>query len=218
MNGYEPIGAEKIPELRAELLEALRRLVAKARDRDYEVRIAVLETLSECAAELHKLLYQAVHDRDELVRTTAMEIAGEYPAARLGIETVERLAKDRSPLVRSAAAIAIADMSGRDQINPTNALLKGLKQQPNEEVMASIYYGLAKLGVSRYFGLFLKGLKHPFYRIRTATANLLPGVIEPKQRTVVLKALREALGAEDTVAAREAIENAIEEITLSRVS
>ncbi len=190
MNNFEPLGADKIAALRTALQKAVRQLTAKANDPDWEVRMAVLETLNDGAMEMQRLLFRTFRDRQELVRATAMEIAGDFRVGHLSWESSRRMAKDRSPLVRSLAARALGEMfGGYPSADPRKALAASARDR-DDEVKASAYYGLARLGDDRYFRLFLNGLRHPFYRIRAATANQLPDVLDAPRRTLALKALR----------------------------
>ncbi len=216
MSAFEPIGAAKIKELRNRALRALSELSSRGRDPDAEIRVAILETLAEFHSELQELLSRGVHDGDEIVRTTALEVLGDCRFGWLTTECTTRLEKDRSSLVRSTAAVALGDAYGEYRIDPRGTLASSLKREKDEEVRASVYYALAKLGLDRYFHLFLKGLRHPFYRIRTASANLLPGLVDRSRRVTAVRALRHALKTEQTVAAREAIENALQELSKQR--
>jgi HEAT repeat protein len=193
-------------------MKFVRAIAVQGSDHDYEVRIVALENLGECLDELENLLRLAMHDRDELVRTTALEIAGDASLTHLADEVVRRFTSDRSPLVRSAAAVALGDMC----VTNFRELLEEKLGDPDEEVRVGIYYALVKSGATKYLKRFLNGLKHPYYRIRCATANLLPSLVRRDNRALAERALKEALKRETTVAARESIEGALAEIEPTR--
>jgi len=211
-NGNQTIQVSRNGAPQTALREALRALAAQCSDRDYEVRIAALETLSECAIEIEGVVGRAMRDRNELVRITAMEIAAEMILIGLKDEVVRHLETDRSPLVRAYAAIALGEMKTAN----LRDILEPRLRDRNEHVRAGIYYGLAKAGVHKYLKPFLNGLKSANYRTRCFTANLLTSLAQNSDRALIVRLLKEALEREDTVAARSSIESALGELTPRR--
>ena len=75
---------------------------------------------------------------------------------------------DESELVRSWAAIAIAEI-GTDE-----AIAKLERKLPlaQDEERVGFLYALIRRGNRDHLSAFLDGLSHSFYRVRCATANL----------------------------------------------
>jgi HEAT repeat protein len=179
--------------------------------RGYDVRIEALEALSDCAfdLDLEALVRKAIHDRDELVRVTAIEIAGDHALKSLEAEIIRRLKSDRSWLVRSAAAVALGDMFAVE----VRKILSDRIHLAGEEERVGLYYALVKLGGRKYLIPFSQGLGHNLYRIRCATANLIPGMVNKQNRRFLIRLLREALDREETVAARSSLKNTLAELS-----
>jgi HEAT repeat protein len=182
-----------------------------ASSRRYDVRIEALEALSDRGFELNleSVVRKAIHDRNELVRVTAIEIAGDHALKSIQPEIIGRLKSDRGWLVRSAAAVALGDMSAVE----ARKILEDRIALAGEEERVGYYYALVKLGVQKYLPAFLQGLGHNFYRIRCATANLMPGMVDKTKKRLLICRLREALDHEETVAARSSLESALKELS-----
>ena len=177
----------------------------------YDVRIEALEALSDCAFELdlESVVRKAIHNRDELVRVTAIEVAGNHALKSMQAEIVGRLKSDRSWLVRSTAAVALGDMSAKE----TRNILEDRVRLAGEEERVGLYYALVKLGVRKDLIPFLQGLRHNFYRIRCATANLIPGLVDKGNKRTLLRRLREALDHEETVAAQSSLKSTLKKLS-----
>ncbi|MGC1339152.1 MAG: HEAT repeat domain-containing protein [Candidatus Binataceae bacterium] len=202
----------EIRKARVRIKESVERLARMSVAHSYETRLEALEALNDCEIELEPYVRKAMSDRDELVRTTAAEIAGERRLLSLRDRLIRQLNSDHSRLVRSAAAVALGDMNA---VEARGALKERISVSGDWE-RNGIYYALVKLGVERNFDYFLSGLKHDSYIVRCATASLLPGLVNVKNRAIALKSLKVALLREQTVAARSSIEDAIEEIRMTR--
>jgi HEAT repeat protein len=198
----------EIRKAREQIRKSIADLVRMTSKRSYEVRMDALEALGDSQFNLEPQVRKAIADRDELVRTTGAEIAGERRLTALTDDLVRRLKSDRSALVRSAAAVALGEM----QAVETRNILKARISVSDDEERVGLYYALVRLGVRRYFKLFLNGLRHDFYRIRCATANLLPDLINENNRSMALRFLKDALVHERTVAARSSLDDALKEI------
>jgi HEAT repeat protein len=177
----------------------------------YDVRIEALEALSDCRFDLdiESVVHKAIHDRNELVRVTAIEIAGDHRLKSMQDEIAGCLRSDRSWLVRSAAAVALGDMSAVE----ARKILEDRIGLAGEEERVGFYYALVKLGVRRFLVPLLQGLGHDFYRIRCATANLLPGTVDKRNKRLLMRRLTEAMDRETTVAARSSLERALKELS-----
>ena len=100
-------------------------------DRNYEVRMRALEGLASFDRENLKVnVREAIHDRNDLVRTTAIEVAADQYLVGLKSEVIARLRSDKSWLVRSAAAVALGDMGILDA---TAILEQSLRKASDEE-------------------------------------------------------------------------------------
>jgi hypothetical protein len=213
-NGNQTIQPSRNGAPQTALREAIRTLVAQSSARNYEVRVAALETISECSIEFEGVVRRAMRDRNEIVRINAMEIVAEMTLIGLKDEVVRHFTTDRSPLVRSYAAIALGDMF---MANPRKILEQRIRDS-NEHVRASIYYALVKLGSQKYLKHFLNGLNSPTYQVRCFTANLLTSLVDNSDKTLIVRFLREALEREKTVAARSSIKDALSQIAPKRRS
>jgi HEAT repeat protein len=176
----------------------------------YDVRIEALEALSDCRFDLdiESIMRKAIHDRNELVRVTAIEIAGDHKLKSIQDEITGRLTSDRSWLVRSAAAVALGDMS----VLGARKILEDRIGLAGEEERVGLYYALVKLGVRRFLAPLLQGLGNDFYRIRCATANLMPRLVDKRNKRLFIRRLREALDHEETLAARSSLESTLKEL------
>lgn len=80
----------------------------------------------------------------------------------------------------------------------------------DDETDVSLYYALYRLGQKEYFEKILKCIKHDFYRIRCAMANLVVDLVTPNNKSRILEVLTtDQLKVEDSTAAEEAITNSI---------
>ncbi|MGA6970229.1 MAG: HEAT repeat domain-containing protein, partial [Candidatus Binatus sp.] len=91
------------------ILKALNSMISSPQ---YDVRMEALEALCDCAFEidLERSVRKRIRDRNELVRVTAIEVAGDHGLKSLRPEIIQRLKSDRSWLVRRAAAVALGDL------------------------------------------------------------------------------------------------------------
>jgi HEAT repeat protein len=177
----------------------------------WDVRIEALEALSDCALELdlERLVRKRIHDRSELVHVTAIEMCGDHAMKSVQPDIAQRLTSDRSWLVRRAAAIALAEMSAVG----VRKVLADRVRNADEEERVGLYYALVRLGGRRYMAPLIQGLKHDFYRIRCATANVIPGVANETNKRSLIRLLKDALNREKSLAARGSIERALSELT-----
>jgi hypothetical protein len=191
-------------------IRTVRTLSTMISSRHYDVRIEALEALSDCASEvdLESLTRKGIRDRNELVRVTAIEIAGGHGLKSMQAEIIRCLKSDRSWLVRSKAAVALGEMHA---LEARKILEDGLRRAGEEERLG-FYYALVKLGARKYLDALLQALTHDFYRVRCATANLIPGVANKRNKRMLLRLLTEALEREETVAARSSLESALKEL------
>jgi hypothetical protein len=205
----EPPELAQIRKARAVGTKALDVLEAMVSDRNYDVRLNALEALAGCTVNLERHVRRGMRDRHELVRITALELAGEFCLNNLASDVVERFKSDRSELGRSAAAAALGEMGSV----AARKVLEDKIRTAGEHERSRIYYALVKLGVRKYFAPFMKGLSHEDYRVRCATANLALLVVGNKTRATIVRLLKDALKRETTVAARSSFETVLKEIS-----
>lgn len=183
-------------------------LNAMLSSRYYEVRIEALEALSDFTFALETAVLKGLHDRDDLVRVTAIEIAGAHRLKSMQGDIVRRLKSDRSVLVRSKAAVALGEMYTIEAVK----ILKDRIDRAGDAERTGLYYALIKLGEQKYLDPLLKDLTHNFYRIRCATASVIPGLVDKTNKRMLLNRLKEALKREHIVAARSSLKNALKEL------
>lgn len=174
----------------------------------YETRMEALEALSDSQLDIEPMIRRAIHDRDELVRTTAAEIASGRNIVSFSDELIRCVKSDRSALVRSAAAVALGELGA---VQARDALTQRMTRARREELVA-IHYALIRLGRPKYLRPLLKALSHTFYRVRYTAAHLLPGLVNTQNVTRVRNLAKVALEKEGTVLVRSALKEALEEI------
>ena len=181
------------------------RAVQLSRDRDDEVRYRSIECLENLG--LRSALNAArsgLDDSDELVRIACLELLGELED-KISLARIARLIHDPEPLVRGAAAIAIAQMRG-------GRLSKHLRKRlliEKGETRVAFYAALYLLGDEVYLKKLLNALRMANYRARCFAANLLVECATDKTRPMILGKLARALEKEKTVAAASSIKNAV---------
>jgi len=205
----EPPELAKIRKARAAGTKALDVLEAMVSNRNYDVRLNALEALAGCTLDLEPHVRRGMRDRHELVRVTALELAGEFELTKLEPELVKRFKTDRSRLARSAAAVALGEMG----CVGARRVLEAKISDSDDWVRVGIYYALVRLGVRKYLTSFMKGLRHDNYLVRCATANLALLVVDNKTRAPIVRLLKDALKRETTVAARSSFETVLKEIS-----
>jgi len=151
---------------------------------------------------------RAIDDRDELVRATANEIAADEKLFELKEELLRTFRRDRSPLVRSTAAVALGDLG----VSEASKALRASLRTADDEERVRIYYALAQLGIAEYFDLFLNGLSHDYYRVRCATANLATNIAGGRNTRRIRASAQDALKRETTVAARSSLKGLLQDL------
>jgi len=197
-------------------IEAFTRVLEElVRSSSSEVRMRALEGLADWdRSRLIGETQKAIHDRNELVRVTAMEIAARHRLTELQAEVCRAFTNDKSWLARAAAAIALGDM----EVLEAKDALEASIDEANEEERVRIYYALTKLGNDEYLSPFLEGLFHEHYRVRCATANLLPTLVNGPSKKLAQILVSCALDRETTVAAKSSLEETLRVLTESNSS
>ena len=147
----------------------------------------------------------ATRDPAWLVRIEALEALRDIGDAR-SFAAARACLRDRSPLVRSYAAVAVAI------IDPSRArpLLRRAVLGDRSSIARIGYFdGLFALGQRDALGGLLRLLRSRQYRVRCAAANTVANLeLTPAERTEVRRAVDAALAVESTIAARSTLETA----------
>ena len=193
------------------LIEALRRsLVAWRPQAGQEAEsfelVAALTRL--VLNEVTQLLEKEMLSSDPLVRCQVAELLGEMWCDSHDTYLLERLAHDDDWLVRRAAAVALAQRRVPSALAQIEARIHEGDADAEERV--GLYYAAYRLsGEGKYFAKFIEGVHHEHYRVRCATCNLLPDVVDRWNHDLVVHLVETQLAQEDTVAAREALVDAL---------
>jgi HEAT repeat protein len=174
-----------------------------------EEMIRTLEAIGEDGlwdAAAAKQVAAGLRHGHELVRIEAIETAEACQIVAM-LPRVRRLLADPSPLVRAAAATAIGAMG---TVRDRGRLAQRFTTERSTLARVGLAAGMWLLGEPRGLDALLHLLSSGQYRVRSAVANTLAFYEERVQdRAHVLTSLRQALAAEDTVAARDALQRAI---------
>jgi HEAT repeat protein len=175
----------------------IRTLTGMISSPQYDVRMEALEALCDCTFEidLERSVRKRIRDRNELVRVTAIEVAGDHVLKSLRPEIIQRLKSDRSWLVRRAAAVALGDLSAVE----ARKILVDRIHLVGEAERVGLYYALVKLGVRKYLVPFSRGLSNVSYLIRCATANLIPGIADRGNKRRWIRLLNDESSLESTL-------------------
>lgn len=196
---------EKIKELLNQIEKSVNQLFLFAKNSEPEVRFDAIEALRQVISiESQECLYEALDDRNELVRTSALEWFGEF-YQELDFNAIALLLEDESQLVRGTAAICLADIGAPC----AEELIKKKLEGGEDEEKVSYLFALCKLGRKEHFLSLLNFLFHDFYRIRTAVANLLVELVDGSNAAFVLNLLTVQSSREETISAKSAIDTAI---------
>jgi HEAT repeat protein len=188
------------------------RLVELLADRDGSVRYEAAHALGRALAGSGKApvaLLRCIDDRDELVTIAAIEAAGDIGDKRAAPRIRRRL-NDPSPLVRSWAASALGLLGAR---GAHGALMEASRRERSSTARVGMYEALSRLGEPSSLESLLALLRSKQYRVRCAVANAVAELpIGPDCRGEVRRALRQALAAEQTVAAASSLKSALRRV------
>lgn len=178
-------------------------------DRHRDVRYEAAQALGRVLAGSGRApvaLLRAIGDRDEFVRIAASEAAGDIGDRRAAPQLRRRL-NDPSPLVRSYAASALG-LLGLESAR--TALANASRRERSSRARVGVYEALFRLGDQPSLQRLLALLRSKQYRVRCAVANTVGELpLNPESKADVRRALREALAAEQTVAASSSLESAL---------
>jgi hypothetical protein len=192
--------------------ERLHFLISCTQHEDSEVRFRSLERLAELFSEVESppdaVLNSAragLLDADELVRCAALEFF-ENHAQHGDANQLRACLRDASELVSGQAALTLANIGCTAAIDDIRAAAASSDSAVEK---APMFAALAILGVPGARRLLAGLLSSDFYQFRCAAANLLSRSTDAQENLETVSALRLALNAETTVAARSSIEDAL---------
>jgi HEAT repeat protein len=178
-------------------------------DRHSEVRYEAAHALGRVLAGSGKApaaLLRAIVDRDELVRVAASEAAGDIGDRRAAPQLRRRF-NDPSPLVRSYAASA-SGLLGLQSAR--TALANASRHERSARARVGVCEALFRLGDQSSLQRLLALLRSKQGPVRSAVANTVAELpLNSESKREVRRALREALAAEQTVAATSSLKFAL---------
>ncbi len=194
-------------------IEAIPRLLELSHDQDWEVRERAIEkigfyTIDYCLDELKDRIRLGISDMNAIVRSTCLDILGEWEDSTSLEKMIEHLNNDESQIVRTSAAIAIGYIGDYSKTR----YLENRLDKVNDEEKVSLYFALFLLGDDHFLENILESLSNEYYRTRCVSANLLVLCATDKNKSQILEQLRNALDKENTAAASSSLTNAIYEI------
>ena len=185
------------------------RLIELSCDSDAEIRFRAFEAFEKFVPtkEILTCVRGAVNDKDELVRSTCIELLGDWRDWE-SIEKLYSALSDGSEFVRSAAITSLGQIGKKDTI----VFLEGKfpEFQGVEKVSAAM--ALYSLGKIKYLDDLMLLLNDDDYRIRCAVANLVCRFIDDNDKAKFIEKMELALSKEKTEAAASSLSNAITEL------
>jgi hypothetical protein len=196
-----------IPDAVAHLPEWVEFVRSCVVDSDALLRCAALETVGgKRLVTLSGHSRERLNDRNELVRIEAIEATCRL-RDRNALRQIRTLAaEDPSYLVRGYAARAVADLDG---FRARDWLESRLQVERSSWTLTQVLVALVALGVSKYLPRLLARLRSRNYRIRCVVANNVPVFVTRDNASAVRVAVLAALEKEDTMAAAEALKDAL---------
>lgn len=181
--------------------------------RSQPVRGSAAAALGRAKLAASKLRSRLAKERNELVLCDLCEALGNQ-ADVASASRLRRLANsNRSWLVRSYAATALADVLGHAAADD---LVKALKREKSRRALANLNLALFSIGVEEVLPAILKGLGSRDSVVRYWIANTLAEVHPRRHHAALLTAVIKAVAAEKHVAVREALEKAASALAPSR--
>jgi HEAT repeat protein len=191
----------------AKVRRARLELESYLRHRSPAVRSVAVEALIRGRAGAGATRSALQKEKNELVLAALCE-AALLAADQASVPLLKRHARHRSWLVRKHAAWAVAEI---EEARAIPFLRKMLSAEVSRRVRPILQAALFKWGANEALPALLENLGSRDYLVRCITANALGDNVAPRRtaRPSVLEALRAALRSEQTVAAREALTNAL---------
>lgn len=181
-------------------------------DKSGEVRCEVLVALGNLleGGRCPPRVFICLRDKSDIVRVTTAEVLGQI-GDRRALRHLWSALQDRSALVRSYVAPAIGELGGKSVVA---RLKRALATERSSTAKVGFFTALYSLGDTSFAVDGLRGLlQSRKYQVRCATANTLASLrVSRAQHIDIAASLRAALKAEPTVAARQALRRAIEEL------
>jgi HEAT repeat protein len=194
-------------------MATIERLLELSNDEDWEVRERAIEkigfyTIDYCLEEVKNRIRRGISDPNVIVRSTCLDILGEWEDTKSLEKMIEHLNNDESQIVRTSAAIAIGYIGDASK----KTYLENRLDKVNDEEKVSLYFALFLLGHAHFLENILYSLSNEYYRTRCVSANLLVLCATDKNKSQILEHLKNALDKENTAAASSSLTNAIYEI------
>ncbi len=120
---------------------------AATTDPDSIVRHSAAEALGEVGDQLHDLprLFTLIKDHDLTVRCAAVSSLSQFPSTEAQRKLIAVMEKDRHPLVRRWASIALSDQEGVEKHLLNQALLKRLDLEESPIARIGVISALYRL-------------------------------------------------------------------------
>jgi HEAT repeat protein len=188
--------------------------VKKLNSKDQFIRIEALENLAEIGNEENFLdVIRLLNDEEELVRVEAIETLY-WLAGTRALEYLLNKLHDKSKLVRSYTGTFIGFIGDKSAIRH---LAIALKRERSTVAKVGLLDGLFRLGQEERLYELIPLLKHRIYRVRCSIAYTLERLpIKEHNKAFVIDSLKSALDIENTVAAREALNSALQSLSNKR--
>ena len=182
------------------------RLLELSHDVDEEVRYRAFEAFEYFMPtdEILSRVRDGLEDEDELVRSTCIELLGDWKDAN-STESLYLALSDESEIVRSAAITSLGQIARKDTI----WILKQKFSDWHGIERASAAMALYSLGETDYLDELLSLFDDEDYRTRCTVANLISGFIADKDKARVTAKMKQALLKEETEAASSSLKDAI---------
>lgn len=185
---------------------ALQVLSGLLKDRDYNVRIASIQSLLKVGnRSLLPKVIPLLRDKDELVRCAATEYVAEFGGLE-GQKHLHRRLNDPNEVVRSLTGALLGRIGARKSVRH---LERRLSIEKRNLAKVGLLEGLFMLGQSSRLEEMLHLLRTRSYRVRCSVANGLPALANRENKKQILAALVRAAKVEKTVAANSSIKGAL---------
>jgi HEAT repeat protein len=172
------------------------------RARDKYQRLAAVAALKNKGGRTHlEVVQRALRDRYDMVRVEAIECIVEWEC-RAGASAIAPLLSDRSRFVRAYAAWALGRLRARQFVRP---LVDRLSRERRDIAIAGVLEALHLLtGNTSYAEALARILsRSDDHQARAFAANSLVGIVTPRTKAFVERALVEARRHEKTRAMKD---------------
>lgn len=182
------------------------RLLELSYDTDEEVRFRSIEAFVGYTptSTMLERIRKGVFDSDELVRTTCIELIGDWQDCD-SLELLYSALSDDIEIVRSAAITSLGQLGQQDTVRILEEKFSKLEGTEKASAVMALY----SLGKQEYFDELLALFDDNNYITRCAAANLICRFVRNEDKGKAIRKMRNALLQEETKAASSSIANAI---------